>query len=223
MVVADALNTLSSVLRSETRLLHREAERTGIIADLLRGRVSRRRYALFLRNLHPAYERLEEELDRHRHHPALGPLARREVYRASALAADLASLAGEGWAEALPLTLAGREYAHQIAAAADGSGDRLVGHVYVRYFGDLNGGQILKRRLETSADLPSRSLSFYDFPDIDDMPAFLKAYRGSLDTSARWIVDRNEVVESARHAFFLNIQLSQAVQNAAIESGPEPL
>jgi heme oxygenase len=216
MVAADTPADLASVLRSETQPLHRRAERSGIIADLLRGRASRRGYAIFLRNLHPAYQRMETGLEALRDHPALGPLARREVYRAAALAADLTNLCGADWSERLPLTKAGRDYADHVEAATEGSGERLIGHLYVRYFGDLNGGRILKRRLETSLDLPPECLSFYDFPEIEDMPGFLRSYREALGRSERWIGDQSQVTEAAREAFAFNIRVSQAVQRLVL-------
>jgi heme oxygenase len=223
MIEADERPSLSSVFRLETRALHSRAERTGIVSDLLRGRATRRGYAILLRNLHPAYRQLEIGLERRGGQPGLSALARPEVYRASALAADLVNLCGPDWSQRLPLLSAGRDYADRVAAAADeGTGDRLIGHAYVRYFGDLNGGQVLKRRLETTIGLPPECLSFYDFPAIDDMPTFLRSYREGLDGSALWIADQSEVVDSALDAFSLNIELSQAVQQVALDAPPDP-
>jgi heme oxygenase len=205
---------LSSVLKEETHGLHVQAERTGIVADMLRGRVSRSSYALYLRNLWPAYQQLELGLERHRLTPAVGELAFGEVYRSSALVADLTWLWGDDWANGLALLPAGRRYADRISAAADGGGEGLIGHAYVRYFGDLNGGQALKRLLAKSLDLPAASLSFYDFPSIDDLGAFRRAYREALDRSAGWVVSREGVVEAALEAFAINIEISRAVQRA---------
>lgn len=222
MVVLAAPASLSSTLRDRTQNLHRRAERTGIVSDLLRGRATRRGYAIFLRNLHPVYRQLEMGLERRRASPAIAALARREVYRASAIAADLVSLSGADWPDRLPLTTAGRDYADRVAASAEGSGDGVIGHAYVRYFGDLNGGQILKRRLEISVGLPAEGLSFYDFPQIDDRETFLRSYRDALDQSARWIRDPDEVINAALEAFSLNIRLSQAVQRLALDGAADP-
>jgi heme oxygenase len=49
-------------LREATADLHRRAERSGVIADLLHGRATRSGYALWLRNLLPAYRNLEAAL-----------------------------------------------------------------------------------------------------------------------------------------------------------------
>jgi heme oxygenase len=54
-----------------TKTLHTEAERSGVIRDLLRGEASRAGYILLQRNLLPAYRALEAGLERHRDTPAL--------------------------------------------------------------------------------------------------------------------------------------------------------
>ena len=61
-----------TALYLRTKTLHVEAERTGIIRDLLRDEATRKGYVLLLRNLLPAYQALEQGLERHRDSPALG-------------------------------------------------------------------------------------------------------------------------------------------------------
>ena len=56
---------LATRLREETQSLHRVAERSGVMRDLLHGRLDQRDYCLMLRNLHAIYETLESALDRH--------------------------------------------------------------------------------------------------------------------------------------------------------------
>jgi len=57
-----------TALYLRTKALHVEAERTGIIRDLLRGEATREGYVLLLRNLLPAYRAMEQGLVRHRGH-----------------------------------------------------------------------------------------------------------------------------------------------------------
>ncbi len=89
--------SLSGALRERTAELHTQAERAGIVNDILRGTATRHGYALLLRNLLPAYEAMESGLDRHRDTRGTALFARREVYRADALRADLAAIAGADW------------------------------------------------------------------------------------------------------------------------------
>lgn len=214
---------LSSALRQGTLALHRQAERSGLVADLLRGRATRQGYALFLRNLAPAYQQLEIGLEQHRSTPGVRELARREVYRSDALETDLAWLFGADWRRAAPLLAEGWHYADRIAAAAKEAPERLIGHAYVRYLGDLSGGQILKRILATSPGIPSRGLTFYDFPDIEDLVGYKRAYQDALDVSGRAIPDRRGVIAAAVEAFSINIRVSEAVRRAVLAPAAEPI
>lgn len=201
--------------RDGTRALHLQAERSGIIRDLLRGQASRAGYVLLLRNLVPAYHQLEAGLDALRHAPAIEPIARPALYRSGALRSDLVRLCGSDWVGTLPLLPAAERYADRIAAVAAGEGGGLLAHAFVRYMGDLSGGQILKRLLARSQGLPLDALSFYDFPDIGDIEAFKAEYRGAIERAALEIADLAPVVEEAAEAFRLNIALSLEVAVAA--------
>lgn len=97
----------ANLLRDRTRTLHSVAERTGIVRDILTGRVSRYGYALFLRNLLPAYQALETGLDRNRDAAGIGAIASRQIYRAGALTSDLVAIVGPAWPRSLPLLPAG--------------------------------------------------------------------------------------------------------------------
>jgi len=209
---------LADRLRARTQALHVQAERSGVIRELLRGRGSVASYALLLRNLLPAYATMEEALERHRTHPGIGLLAEPAVYRAARLAADLETIAGAGWRDALPLLPAGLRYAERVADAGADEGGVLLGHVYVRYLGDLNGGRILARRLGETLGLGAGALSFHAYPDVADLDAFKQTYRRRLDQAAPH-VDVARVTDEAEAAFRLNTALSEAV---AAETGDAP-
>jgi heme oxygenase len=207
---------LADLLRRRTRSLHVEAERSGVIADLLGGRIDRTVYAVFLRNLLPAYRQMEAGLERCRALPGIGALALPAVYRAAAIEADLAVLGGPDWQNDLPLLPEGEHYAARVAAAAEGDGTGLIGHAYVRYLGDLSGGQVLRRRLADQPGLPPDALTFYQF----QAPAALEAaFREALAQAGRALADPEPVVAAAVEAFRLNIALSEAV--GRLSRGPD--
>jgi heme oxygenase len=206
---------LAGALRERTRALHARAERSGIVRELLRGRASRDAYALLLRNLLPAYTALEHGLDRHRDSPGVRQVALPALYRAGALASDLAALSGRKWDRSLALLPAGERYEHAVTQAAEGNGARLIAHAYARYLGDLSGGQVMKRLLAQSLALAPQSLAFYDFPEIADASAFKTEYRDALDRAAGELSDVNAVLDEAGAAFGLNIDVSEAVLAAA--------
>jgi heme oxygenase len=205
---------LADRLRTRTHALHVQAERAGVVGELLQGRASRDAYALLLRNLLPAYQRLEEGLESHRERAALAAVAERAVYRSEAIGSDLAALCGRYWEQSLPLLPAGERYAQRVAEAAAGDGSRLLAHAYTRFLGDLNGGRILRRLLSRSLALEADALAFYAYPEIADLDAFRHAYRGALDAAGAF-ADADAVAEEALAAFAHNIEVSEAVQRAA--------
>jgi heme oxygenase (biliverdin-producing, ferredoxin) len=203
-----------TALYLRTKTLHLEAERSGIIRELLRGSAHRDGYTLLLRNLLPAYRAMEQGLARHRKTPGIGALANYRLDRAPAIEADLAALCGAAWQHGIPLLPAGDRYARRITEAAQGNGARLIAHAYTRYLGDLSGGQILQRLLERSLGLRPAELSFYDFPRYPDLAELKAAYREALDRAGALAGGQDAVVEEGALAFTLNIDLSCAVQAA---------
>ena len=205
---------LSDMLRERTKRLHAVAERRGVIADILQRKCDRVGYALLLRNLLPAYECLEAELFARRTHPILGVFAHRSLQRSDRLRTDLQAIEGADWERSLPLLRSGVSYAAAIRQAAAGDGLRLVSHAYVRYFGDLSGGQVIKKLLGKSLSLPAAALTVYEFPDTE--PHILKArLRDALDCAGRVTDDPHMLVIEAMTAFEHNIGVSREVQSRA--------
>ncbi|QUS38588.1 biliverdin-producing heme oxygenase [Tardiphaga alba] len=201
-----------------TKTLHTEAERSGIIRDMLRGDVSREGYVLLQRNLLPAYQALEAGLESHRDNPVLAALAAYRLDRSSPLKADLVAMCG-GDFSAIPLLAEGTAYAKRIEEAAKGNGELLIAHAYTRYLGDLSGGQILKRLLAKKPGLQPNELAFYDFPAHADLAALKSDYRNALDAAGKLAANPQAIVAEGSLAFQLNTDLSWAVQ-AAIEAVP---
>lgn len=202
---------LAANLWSETKALHVQAERSGVIGRILHNTAHRHEYAVFLRNLLPAYLALEQGLERHRDTLGARRVAKPETYRAAALAADLFALAGEDWASALPLLPEGIAYGEAVLAAGEDDGALLIAHAYARTLGDLSGGQIMQKLLGRTLRLGADALSFYRFAGIADIGAFKAAYHTELDAAGREIADPAAVVAEAALAFRLNIALSEAL------------
>ena len=201
---------LSAAFRARTRALHREAERTGIVRELIGGRANRQGYAWLLGNLLPVYEAMEDALSGRRHPGCLVAFALPGVYRAEAIRADLQSIIEPHWPP-IPFLPAARRYAARVRDAGRGDGARLIAHAYVRYLGDLNGGRIMGRILAESLRLPRESLHFCDFPDITDIADFIVDYRMRIDRAAETLSDRQAVVDEAAIAFNYNIELSREI------------
>ncbi len=209
---------LADALKARTGPLHREAERTGLVAALVRGEASLAGYTLWLRNLYPVYRVLEWSLERHCQAAGVGRVVRPDLYRAAALAADLGALVGRGWRR-LPLLPEGRRYARRLAEAGRHAPPRLVPHAYTRYLGDLNGGRVLRRRLVEGLGLPAACLGFYEFPEPAQPPALAVAYRRAIDAAGEEVADWEGLLAEAEVAFRCNIQLSVAVADRIRSNG----
>lgn len=199
------MSDLVQRMRERTAALHIEVEQSAIVASLISGQVSRPLYALYLRNLLPAYQTMEQALRRSQ----FRGLAQPSIYRADSIRSDLAHLAGEHWATALPLLPAGTRYAKRIEGASTSA--RLIGHCYARYLGDLLGGQIIGRRLARIFGADRAPLAFTAFPAIPDPRCFAEAYRMKLNQAGDALADLAPVIEEAAVAFQLNIEVSREV------------
>ncbi len=214
MTNSDDLDALSVRLRYATAKLHVEAEKTGIISALIRGTAAQADYLYLLRNLYPVYRCLEDHLERHRRSPAIAPFARRELYRADRIEADLVGLIGAGWPELFPLLPSTKAYVAAIARDGEARGDALLGHAYVRYLGDLSGGQTMYRILSRSLCIAHEHLSFLVFPQIIELNSYRAGFRLALD-QAQSVVDPARVVEAAVNAFSYNIAMSKEIGRPA--------
>jgi heme oxygenase (biliverdin-producing, ferredoxin) len=200
----------AAVLRERTKLVHREAERTGFMAALIRGRATRACYELYLRCLLPVYERLEGALDREAAPIALA-FAAPGLRRSAALRADIAAVEVEGVPIDLEVPSAARDYVAAVDAAARASPYRLAAHAYARYLGDLSGGQILKPLLQRSLALGPDALRFYDFPAYADLDAPKVALRDALDEVAVGSPEAEAFVDEAIASFRHNMAVSAAI------------
>jgi heme oxygenase (biliverdin-producing, ferredoxin) len=215
-------------LKAATRELHARAERSGVMAQLLKGHISAGAYVAMLRNLQAIYEAVEVALRVQGHEPLLETLA-----RSAALAADLRAFAARSPAPArcppfaplpptvalapaspvatpalAPATLA---YVARLQALQHTGAHRLWAHVYVRYLGDLHGGQILSRIVQERFAVPG-STHFYEFGDAQQVQALRTALRTRLATLSLDAQQANETVDEAVWAFEAHCQLFDQIE-----------
>jgi heme oxygenase len=187
------MNSLSAQLRTQTWPAHRRVESTPFVRTMLRGGLSLPAYCLLLASLHPIYAALEAGLQRHAGRPEVAMIDAAPLRREAALADDLAHLHGVDWRDALAAQPQALAYAAHLRGLAERAPALLVAHAYVRYLGDLSGGQTLRRIVAGSLGLPGdRGMRFYDF----GLPAQAAALAGGLRQS----LDRIEADEATCHA-----------------------
>lgn len=205
---------LAARLRSETAEDHRRAEAAPFVGDLLEGRLPVADYARLVVQHRAIYAALEAAVAANAD-PDLVPVLAPELTRLPAIEADLAFLLGADptdWPEVVP---AARTYADRITEVG-GTSEGLVAHHYLRYLGDLSGGQMIGRALRRIYDFPdARGTAFYRFDAISSPKAFKDRYRSSLDALG-WDEDRvRAVVDEVSLGFRLNADLFTELGAAA--------
>ena len=192
---------LADRLRVATRAMHTEVERTGLMHQLLRGQLQRADYVLLLRNLHAIYSALEDALQRHAADPRLARLPLPALARRHALRQDLEFLHGLDW-EQLPVAPAAQLYAQHLQHLSEVSPLDLAAHAYVRYLGDLNGGQVLARVVAKSLGLKAgEGLNFFEFGPAADTARLAPEFRAGLALLADNEAQAQALIQEACQAF----------------------
>lgn len=198
---------LSAELRLRTRRAHRVAEQARFIRGFLRGTVTRTAYIGLLQRLHGLYDALESGLQANRDHPLAGPFWQPQLARTQVLAGDLQALGASPVAGyPSPATRAFRAHLRQCARDHP---PLLAAHAYVRYLGDLSGGQLLQRVAVRSLGLkPGIEDNFYRFPDLPDLQQAKDDFRRRLDHLGAAAPDlREPLIQEAILSFGRNLSL----------------
>lgn len=174
---------LGEALRTHTRQLHTRVERSALMQALLRGRIERATYCGLLRNLHAIYAALEDALESHASHPGIAPVWLAGLARSQPLADDLTALHGPDWPEAYALMPAATNYVRRLRECDAAAPGLLLAHAYVRYLGDLSGGQMLRRLVAGRFGLEgSTGTRFYAFGESATAAgALARRFRDGID------------------------------------------
>jgi len=132
-----------------------------------------------------------------------GAVADPRLERRFALEADLAALVGGDWREKIRILPATASYVARLEEVS-GSAVEVVAHHYVRYLGDVSGGQVIAARLGTLYDIEPDALNFYDFSAIGKIPPYRKGYRERLDSLMLTEEQRESLLSEAQRAFAFN-------------------
>jgi heme oxygenase (biliverdin-producing, ferredoxin) len=193
---------LTERLKSRTRELHLRAERSGVMGELIGGRIQAPAYVALLSNLLCLYGALEDALDAQA--PALHRLGAvmPRANRASALREDLDCFSRAGWAAPRAPVAGTSAYVQRLRDVDDAAAHRLIAHAYVRLLGDLHGGQVLARIVrQTFAIAPGEGTRFYEFGDAARVQALRDDFRARLAAVALPRALADEVVAEACWSF----------------------
>ncbi|KAH9949730.1 heme oxygenase [Amylocystis lapponica] len=171
---------IASLLQKGTAEIHERVENGRGAGWLVRGELDREEYARFLMMLWYIYGSLERAMEEHASCPTLQSTYRPAVLsRSSRLSADISSLlhiSESSW-QSHPVHVEllrspppeMTSYVSRIESIADSADpSTLLAHAYVRYLGDLSGGQTIRRRIAKAYDLEDGiGTSFYDFQPLE--------------------------------------------------------
>lgn len=207
---------LARRLREGTWTLHSAAERAGVMPALLRGELPARGFWQLQRNLLVVYQALEAGLARHATHPLLALLPLGPLGRCAALQADLTAGAGPDWSTVLPPAgAAATAYAERLRALARHQPSALAAHAYVRYLGDLAGGQALRRVAQKAYGLQGDAgARFFDFGPPAEVARLGQGLRIALDSLPLDDAAQQALVAEAQWAFAQHVRLFDELAGA---------
>ena len=199
---------LSLALRTETASAHEDAEGSAFVEQLLGGVACRPAFVALVAQQLVLYRALEELLwGEYADHPLVAPVLDHRLDRVAALERDMTSFAGEDFdvrlaAGEIPIVPAAAEYARTLRT--EHSPEMMLAHHYVRYLGDLSGGQIIARRVQRHYGIDPAGLTFYRFDEIPKPKPYKDRYRAILDGLDLGPGTRRRIVDAAAESFELN-------------------
>ncbi|KAG8933619.1 hypothetical protein FRC01_007970 [Tulasnella sp. 417] len=232
----DYSKPFSQLLKDATKDIHDTISKSEGAKALTSGTLQRDEYVRYLIMLWYLYITLENALDAHANHPALALTYNPSVLaRAPSISADIASLLQTtAWAShplhlsMHPLPKPLLDYIARIQAIAESDDPTpLLAHSYLRYLGDLSGGQFIKRTILKSYQLQDHAITAYDFPkpggpagEIADQGDILKLktiFKERMDESITTPEAKRLVFEETKVAYRFNAQLLDLIRPSPIQ------
>ena len=212
-------NNLAIKLREGTQQSHAATEKIGFMKCFVKGMVDRSCFAKFLSNLYFVYSELEAALENHKNHPCISVLYFPELNRKANLEKDLEFYYGSEWQNKITPLAATQNYISRIREVAEKEPELLIGHAYTRYMGDLSGGQMLQKVVQSTLKLEGyQGTSFYNFEQIPDKKAFKNTYREALDKVPVDEKTADKIVVEANNSFQFNMQIAKELEEILIKS-----
>lgn len=246
---SDLSKPISELLRTETREIHEEIHHSEAASKLVSGELARSEYIRFLFMLWHIYDELERGLFEHRENPVIFQIYHPRVFsRATAVSFDICHhLDTVTWQTDpfyveffvnIPKPV--NEYIERLKylgrpEATPEEASLLASHAYVRYLGDLSGGQIIKRKIIKAYDMfdDGEGLAFYNFRTLDprtgDRPAEMHEvrkikdwFRRGIDEAVTTTETKAALITEANRAFRYNARLFSCI-DASNTLEKEPL
>ena len=199
---AGTLSLISMQLRQGTARAHEDAEGSHFVAWLMEGTLSAAAYAGLTAQLWCVYSVLESAVRAGRGLPEVQAIYDSRLERKEKLERDLAQQWGQDWKQQVTMLDGTSAYVERLRELeAHPSGPELVAHHYVRYLGDLAGGQVIARRVSEHYGVPAAALNFYDFSELGKIKPFRDRYKAGLDGLALDSAQQESMMGEAVAAF----------------------
>ena len=201
--------SIAMMLREGTAEKHQETEKVPYLRAIFKGGLDPQTYTTQLECFLPIYECMESFFAAEKSHPVLSKLYYPELNRQDALKEDIAYFQKRfGTKLKGSLSPKTKAYVEHIQNVAKSNPYLLSAQSYVRYLGDLSGGQAIKKVVARTFQLnENEGTQFYEFPNIADHQAFKGIYRTALDTLPLNETQKEELLAEAKKVFDLNKDL----------------
>ena len=208
---------LASKLRESTAKAHTMAENSAFMKCFQKGVVKKETFRKFTACLYFIYTALEEELQRHKDDEVISLIYFPQINRRKNLEEDLKFYYGENWREQINLIPECKEFVDRIREVANNDLPLLVAHSYVRYMGDLSGGQALKNLARSYMNLPEdKGTRFYEFDSLNSIEAikdFKAKYRNALNALPVDEETGQKIADEAIRVFTLNLNTMHGLES----------
>lgn len=203
-------------MRSETKEVHSQVEGAKIVGQIIGKTIKKDDYCKLLARYYHMYATLEEEFEKNKTNSAVANVYFPEILRLNSIESDLTFFLGDKWTtlevivEAKEAT---KDFCSHIRKVSKESPELLVAHLYVRYLGDLAGGQMIGNKLRgcfTNETLPDKNgdpdagVKFYVFDNVPNIKDFVLKFKAGLDSISNEGDLHEKLIDEAIVCFELN-------------------
>lgn len=211
---------LSLRLKEHTATAHENTETSAFMSQLLSGKLSKEAVAIYTAQLWHVYSALEPAIRAARHTPEIAAVYDANLERTEQLEQDLYYFYGAQWKDEVEPLAATKDYVariHKLASSADNPGaaasPELLAHHYVRYMGDIAGGQVIARRVADFYGVAAEGLNFYDFSAIGKIPPYRERYRAGVDGLECGVDKEKRLLDEAVEVFAYNSAMFEGLDS----------
>ena len=167
-------------LKNLTQSKHSNAERSWFASRMMSGEISDEEYSLYLKQQYECYNALETRFNKLNNPAVTLPDG---LKRADNIMQDLKELSPD--IDSIPVFESTKTYIDYILDQCEV--DVIYAHVYVRYLGDLKGGQMISKKIPGSG-------KYYQFKNPDELELFIRA---QLRQDKNFVDECNKCFDSA--------------------------